>query len=187
MAKNDDTDCMLPMENPQDPSLLPALPMEVSSIRILNSRVSDNGQSLIVIEEIRLNLEAINKLAHLDEYRQQAQNICRLFARYIDRHEIEELCRQLVNMLSAGIIEYQQGCQLVNIPMGKGQAEFVRLILNHMTQQRRKTIGEKQPFNELKHLLLEHMRHQGQRLHINSISVTLRRAINSLNTPTTSR
>jgi dsRNA-specific ribonuclease len=61
--------------------------------------------------------------------------------------------------------------------MNKGQAELVRLIISHMTQQKLAAIQDKTAFNDLKHLLMEHLRKQCQPIPVNSMSKTLLRAV----------
>ena len=87
---------------------------------------------------------------------------------------------QLVRMFIEGTVEIvttpQYGA-FINLPKGKGQAELIRLIISHMTSQKRAAIQDSTVFNALKKLLLSHLRNHSQPIPVNSMSSTLGRIV----------
>ena len=74
------------------------------------------------------------------------------------------------------------GDYTINVLRNKGQASLLRLLVRFMTPQKRNNLTQSQPFNDLKHLLMQRMRHMGIPVPVNSLSVTLSRAIKSVMT-----
>lgn len=148
--------------------------------RTIGYRYSDDKRYLIITKEQVIDLYAVNRLGKRDQYEQQALYIYGIFARYLDVMAKADFCQQLVEMLMAGVIEITTDClgtTFINLPQGKGQAELIRLIVSHMTAQKQQAIHDSNHFNALKYLLIEHLRKQCSPITVNSMSVTLQRAI----------
>jgi hypothetical protein len=153
---------------------------ELTTTRLVGVNMSEDGRFLTLTEERTIDLQAAELLAHEDEHYRQAHFISNIFGNYINYKTRTDLYTELVQLLNRGIIELLRngdGLAIVNILKNTGQARFVRLILSHMTPQKRHALLFSQDFGTLKHLLMERLRHQGNTIHVNSISVTLKRAV----------
>ena len=87
-------------------------------------------------------------------------------------------------MLALRIIELKlddHGDYIINVLRNKGQASLLRLLISFTTPQKRNSLTQSRPFNDLKHLLMQRMRHMGISIPVNSLSVTLSRAVKSVN------
>jgi hypothetical protein len=149
-------------------------------IHIVNRRVSANGRYLIITEERVIDILALDRLTQIDQFKQLSLYVYTIFASYLDHKLRDDFCLQVFKMFMNGIIEIITNPEcggIINFPMNKGQAELVRLIISHMTQQKLAAIQDKTAFNDLKHLLMEHLRKQCQPIPVNSMSKTLLRAV----------
>jgi len=127
-----------------------------------------------------INKETADQLTHMDEYERQAKNIIVLIREYIGYQKRELLCNALKDLLYNHTIEVTtdaQGHLIINILKNNMQASFLRLLIQHMTPQKQEQLQSSQGFNRLKHLLLAHLRHKSSPINVNSMSVTLRRAV----------
>lgn len=155
----------------------------LTSTQLVSINLSEDRKYLLLTEKKIINLKAVDLLAHEDERIRQAYHISCIFDRYIDHSRRMELVEDLKELLTLRMIELKmddQGEYIVNVLRNKGQAGLLRLLLSYTTSRKRQALMQSQPFNELKHLLIQRMRHQGIRIPVNSISVTLSRAINNL-------
>lgn len=152
----------------------------LTSTQLVSINLSEDRKYLLLTEKKIINLKAVDLLAHEDERIRQAYHISCIFDRYIDHSRRMELVEDLKELLTLRMIELKmddQGEYIVNVLRNKGQAGLLRLLLSYTTSRKRQALTQSQPFNELKHLLIQRMRHQGIRIPVNSISVTLSRAI----------
>ena len=152
----------------------------LTSTQLVSINLSEDRKYLLLTEKKIINLKAVDLLAHEDERIRQAYHISCIFDRYIDHSRRLELVEDLKGLLALRMIELKmddQGEYIVNVLRNKGQASLLRLLLSYTTPRKRQILTQSQPFNELKHLLIQRMRHQGIRIPVNSISVTLSRAI----------
>lgn len=180
MAKKDDTINSLVAGGTSFP--LPPLPPEgsVSSEHYVSCTMSEDGRYMTQVIVRITDVQLLNRMAQQSLYRQQAQFIRSLFAQYIDFSQHEAFCDQLVTLLTAGNIEWQtdlQGNCYVNIAKGSGQSEFFRLLLDHMSPRKRKTLHDKEGFKAFKKALRMNVRQHGQVLNNNSLGVMLHRLI----------
>jgi hypothetical protein len=155
---------------------------DLTSTQLVSVNLSDDKQYLMLTEKKIINLKSIDLLTHEDERIRQAYYISTIFDRYIDHNRRLKLVEELKGMLAIHLIELKmddQGEYLVNVLRNKGQACLLRLLVSYMTPRKQQTLQQSSPFNTFKHLLLLRMRHQGLQIPVNSLSVTLRRAINS--------
>jgi len=155
---------------------------DLTSTQLVSINLSDDKQYLMLTEKKIINLKGIDLLTHEDERIRQAYHISCIFDRYIDHTRRLELVEELKDLLAVRLIELKmddQGEYLVNVVRNKGQATLLRLLLKYTTPRKRQTLMQSQAFNTLKHLLLQRLRHQGIRISVNSLSVTLSRAINN--------
>lgn len=153
---------------------------DLTSSQLVSIKLSDDRKYLMLTEKKIINLKAVDLLAHEDERIRQAYHITRIFDRYIDHTRRLELVEELKGLLAQRFIELKmddQGEHIVNVLRNKGQTALLRLLLKYTTSQKRCSLTEKQPFNTLKHLLMQRMRHQGLPISVNSLSVTLTRAV----------
>ena len=152
-------------------------------IRIINQRITDNGRFLVITEEHRIDIFALNRLTKIDQYNQLSLYIYDIFASYLDYRRKEDFCLQLVRMFIEETIEVitsPQYSAFINLPKGTGQAELVRLIISHMTQQKQAAIQDSTVFNDLQKLLLSHLRNHSLPISPNSMSKTLSRAVDQV-------
>lgn len=157
---------------------------DLTSTQLVSINISEDRQYLMLTEKKVINLKGIDLLTHEDERVRQAFHISCIFDRYIDHSRRIELVEELKNLLAMHIIELKMddsGEYIINVLRNKGQAGLIRLIMKYTTIRKRQTLLQSEPFNVLKHLLLRCMRYQGLHIHINSISVTLSREVNSTN------
>ena len=155
---------------------------DLTSSQLVSIKLSDDRKYLMLTEKKIINLKAVDLLAHEDERIRQAYHITRIFDRYIDHTRRLELVEKLKDLLAMRIIELkmdERGEHIVNVLRNKGQAALLRLIVGYTTVQKRQTLTQSRPFNDLEHLLLQRMRRQGGCIPVNSLSVTLTRAINT--------
>ena len=134
----------------------------------------------MLTEKKIISLRAVDLLAHEDERIRHAYFISRIFDRYIDHTCRLQLVEELKELLALRIIELrmdEQGEHVINVLRNKGQTALLRLLLKYTTPQKRNTLTQSQPFNTLKRLLLQRMQHQGIPIPVNSLSVTLARAV----------
>ena len=153
----------------------------LTSTQLVSINLSDDRQYLMLTEKKIINLKSIDLLAHDDERTRQAYQISCIFNRYIDHNQRLKMVEELKELLVLRIIELkmdEQGEYIINVLRNKGQARLLRLLLRYTTSQKRSALTQSRPFNDLKHLLLQRMRHLGTRIPINSLSVTLSRAVN---------
>ena len=160
---------------------------DLTSTQLVSINISDDRQYLMLTEKKLINLKAVDLLAHEDERVRQAYHISRIFDRYIDHTCRLGMVEELKELLALRIIELKmddQGEHVINVLRNKGQTALLRLLLKYTTPQKRHSLTQSQPFNTLKHLLMQRMRHQGMPIPVNSLSVTLTRAvIRSVKTP----
>ena len=149
-------------------------------IRIVSQRITADGRYLVVTEERVIDIYALNRLTKIEQYNHHSQYVYSIFASYLDNSRKEDFCMQLVRMFIEGTVEIvttpQYGA-FINLPKGKGQAELIRLIISHMTSQKRAAIQDSTVFNALKKLLLSHLRNHSQPIPVNSMSSTLGRIV----------
>lgn len=153
---------------------------DLTSTQLVSINISDDRQYLMLTEKKIINLKAVDLLAHEDERIRQAYHITRIFDRYIDHTRRLEMVEELKGLLALRFIELKmddQGEHVINVLRNKGQATLLRLLLKYTTSQKRHTLTQSQSFNTLKHLLMQRMRHQGQPISVNSLSVTLTRTV----------
>lgn len=154
----------------------------LTSTQLVSINLSDDRQYLMLTEKKIINLKVVDLLTHEDERIRQAYYITSIFDRYIDHSRRLQLVEELKEMLALHIIELKmddQGYHIINVLRNKGQASLLRLLIRYTTPQKRKVLTQSGPFNILKHLLMQRMRHMGISIPVNSLSVTLSRAINS--------
>lgn len=157
----------------------------LTSTQLVSINLSDDRQYLMLTEKKVINLKAVDLLTHEDERIRQAYYISCIFDRYIDHARRLQLVVELKEMLALRIIELKMddhGDYTINVLRNKGQASLLRLLVRFMTPQKRNNLTQSQPFNDLKHLLMQRMRHMGIPIPVNSLSVTLSRAIKSVMT-----
>lgn len=155
----------------------------LTSTQLVSINLSDDRQYLMLTEKKVINLKAVDLLTHEDERLRQAYYISSIFDRYIDHSRRLQLVEELKEMLALYIIELKmddRGDHIINVLRNKGQASLLRLLVRYMTPQKRNGLAQSRPFNDLKHLLLQRMRHMGIPIPVNSLSVTLSRAVNSI-------
>lgn len=153
---------------------------DLTSTQLVSINLSDDRQYLMLTEKKLISLRTIDLLAHEDERIRQAYQITRIFDRYIDHSRRLELVERLKDLLTLRIIELKmddRGEHIVNVLRNKGQAAVLQILLSHFTQKKIQSLNEAEVFNTLKHLLMQRMQHQSTPIHVNSISVTLRRAV----------
>ena len=153
---------------------------DLTTTQLVSIIISDDRQYLMLTEKKIINLKAVDLLAHEDERIRQAYHITRIFDRYIDHTRRLEMVEELKGLLALRFIELKmddQGEHVINVLRNKGQATLLRLLLKYTTSQKRHTLTQSQSFNTLKHLLMQRMRHQGQPISVNSLSVTLTRTV----------
>lgn len=153
---------------------------DLTSTQLVSINLSEDRRYLMLIEKKLINLKAIDLLAHEDERVRQAYHISRMFDRYIDHNQRNRMVEELNELLVLRVIELktnEQGEPIVNVLRNKGQTALLRLLLKYTTPQKRHSLKQSQPFNALKRLLMERMRHQGLPISVNSLSVTLSRAV----------
>lgn len=153
---------------------------DFTSTQLVSINLSEDSQYLMLTEKKLINLKAIDLLAHEDERVRQAYNISRIFDRYIDHTQRIRLVEELKELLFLRIIELRmddQGEHIINVLRNRGQTTLLRLLLKYTTPQKRHSLTQSQAFNTLKRLLMQRMRHQGLPISINSLSVTLSRAV----------
>lgn len=153
----------------------------LTTVHVVNVRLSDDNRYLTLTEERTIDLLEIDLLTRDEQWERQACLIGNLFREYVDYHQRDNLQRQLRELLRRRIIEYDvngEGEAFINVLRNTGQANLIRLLLSHATSQKRHALqGDRQVFTRLKRLLLQRLRHQGQPLSVNSLSVTLQRAV----------
>lgn len=157
----------------------------LTSTQLVSINLSDDRQFLMLMEKKVINLKVVDLLTHEDERIRQAYHISSIFDRYIDHSRRMQLVEELKEMLTRHLIELKmddQGDYIINVLRNKGQASLLRLLVRFMTPQKRNNLTQSQPFNDLKHLLMQRMRHMGIPVPVNSLSVTLSRAIKSVMT-----
>ena len=157
----------------------------LTSTQLVSVNLSDDRQYLMLTEKKVINLKAVDLLTHEDERIRQAYYMSCIFDRYIDHTRRLLLVMELKEMLALRIIELKMddhGDYTINVLRNKGQASLLRLLVRFMTPQKRNNLTQSQPFNDLKHLLMQRMRHMGIPVPVNSLSVTLSRAIKSVMT-----
>lgn len=157
----------------------------LTSTQLVSINLSDDRQFLMLMEKKVINLKVVDLLTHEDERIRQAYHISSIFDRYIDHSRRMQLVEELKEMLTRHLIELKmddQGDYIINVLRNKGQASLLRLLVRFMTPQKRNNLTQSQPFNDLKHLLMQRMRHMGTPVAVNSLSVTLSRAIKSVMT-----
>ena len=155
----------------------------LTSTQLVSVNLSDDRQYLMLTEKKVINLKAVDLLTHEDERIRQAYYISCIVDRYIDHARRLQLVVELKEMLALRIIELKMddhGDYMINVLRNKGQASLLRLLIRFMTPQKRNNLTQSQPFNDLKHLLIRRMRHLGIPIHVNSLSVTLSRAVSSI-------
>lgn len=155
---------------------------DLTSTQLVSINLSDDRQYLMLTEKKIINLKAVDLLAHDDERIRQAYHISCIFDKYIDHRRRLELIEELKDLLTTRIIELKmddEGEFIINVLRNKGQAGLLRTVLKYFTPQRHTALAQSTQFNTLKHLLMARMRHQGAAIPVNSISVTLSRAISS--------
>lgn len=153
---------------------------DLTSTQLLGYELSADKRFLMLTEKKFINLKTIDLLTREDERFRQAYCISCIFDRYIDNRQRPELMEELKELLSLSIIELkldEQGNYIINVLRSKGQASLVNILISHFTAQQQQSLIRSKPFNRLKHLLMQCMRHQSQCIHVNSISVTLKRAV----------
>ena len=153
----------------------------LTSTQLVSINLSDDRQFLMLMEKKVINLKIVDLLTHEDERIRQAYHISCIFDRYIDHSRRLQLVEELKGMLTLRIIELKmddQGDHIINVLRNKGQASLLRLLIRYVTPQKRLILKQSRPFNDLKHLLIQRMRHMGMPIHVNSLSVTLSRAVN---------
>jgi hypothetical protein len=153
---------------------------DLTSTQLVSINLSEDRQYLMLTEKKLINLKAIDLLAHEDERVRQAYHISRIFDRYIDHTLRIHLVEELKELLTLRVIELnmdEQGEHVINVLRNKGQTALLRLLLKYTTPQKRHSLTQSLPFNTLKHLLMQRMRHQGLPISVNSLSVTLSRAV----------
>ena len=136
----------------------------------------------MLMEKKVINLKVVDLLTHEDECIRQAYHISCIFDRYIDHSRRLQLVEELKEMLVLRFIELKmddQGDHIINVLRNKGQATLLRLLIRYATPQKRHVLRQSRPFNDFKHLLMQRLRHMGMPIPINSLSVTLSRAINN--------
>lgn len=156
----------------------------LTSTQLVSINLSDDRQYLLLMEKKVINLKVVDLLTHEDERIRQAYHISSIFDRYIDHSRRMQLVEELKEMLTRHLIELKiddQGDYIINVLRNKGQASLLRLLISHVTPQKRLILKQSRPFNDLKHLLMVRMRHMGMPISVNSLSVTLSRAITSSN------
>lgn len=161
---------------------------DLTSTQLVSINLSDDRQYLMLTEKKIISLRAVDLLAHEDERIRHAYFISRIFDRYIDHTSRLQLVEELKELLALRIIELrmdEQGEHVINVLRNKGQTALLRLLLKYTTPQKRNSLTQSQPFNTLKHLLLQRMQHQGLPIPINSLSVTLARAVSVICTTST--
>lgn len=161
---------------------------DLTSTQLVSINLSDDRQYLMLTEKKIISLKVVDLLAHEDERIRQAYYISRIFDRYIDHTCRLQLVEELKDLLALHIIELRmddKGEHIINVLRNKGQAALLRLLLKYTTPQKRNSLTQSQPFNTLKHLLLQRMQHQGIPIPVNSLSVTLARAISGVSTTLT--
>lgn len=161
---------------------------DLTSTQLVSINLSDDRQYLMLTEKKIISLRAVDLLAHEDERIRHAYFISRIFDRYIDHTCRLQLVEELKELLALRIIELrmdEQGEHVINVLRNKGQTALLRLLLKYTTPQKRNTLTQSQPFNTLKHFLLQRMQHQGLPIPINSLSVTLARAVSVICTTST--
>lgn len=152
----------------------------LTSTQLVSINLSDDRKYLLLTEKKVINLKVVDLLAHEDERIRQAFFISKIFDRYIDHSRRLQLVEELKGMLTLRFIELKmddQGEHIINVLRNKGQASLLRLLIRYATPQKRMNLKQSQPFNDLKHLLMQRMRHMGTPISVNSLSVTLNRAI----------
>ena len=157
---------------------------DLTSTQLVSIDLSEDQQFLMLTEKKIINLKGIDLLAHEDERTRQAFYITSIFDRYIDHTRRIELVEELKHLLVLRIIELkidEKGDHIINVLRNKGQAGLLRLLVSYMTQPKLRGLNDSKSFNELKHLLLLRMIHQGMLIPVNSMSVTLSRAIHDHN------
>lgn len=155
----------------------------LSSTQLVSINLSDDRQYLMLMEKKVINLKAVDLLSHEDERIRQAYCISSIFDRYIDHSRRLQLVDELKEMLTLRIIELNMddhGDYIINVLRNKGQASLLRLLIRYTTPQKRHGLTQSQPFNDLKHLLMQRLRHMGIPIPVNSLSVTLSRAVNAI-------
>lgn len=153
---------------------------DLTSTQLVSINISDDRQYLMLTEKKIINLKVIDQLAHEDERIRQAYHISCIFDRYIDHSRRLELVEKLKNLLALRIIEVKMddnGDYIINVLRNRGQASLLNILISHFTPMKHQSLARPQPFNDLKHLLMQRVRHQSAPIHVNSISVTLRRAV----------
>ena len=154
----------------------------LTSTQLVSINLSDDRQFLMLTEKKVINLKAVDLLTHEDERIRQAYHISCIFDRYIDHSRRLQLVEELKEMLALHFIELKmddQGDHIINVLRNKGQATLLRLLIRYATPQKRHVLRQSRPFNDLKHLLMQRLRHMGTPISVNSLSVTLSRAITS--------
>jgi hypothetical protein len=155
----------------------------LTSTQLVSINLSDDRQYLLLTEKKVINLKAVDLLTHEDERIRQAYYISSIFDRYIDHSRRLQLVEELKKMLALCIIELKMddhGDYIINVIRNKGQAALLRLLIRYTTPQKRHSLTQSRPFNDLKHLLMLRMRHMGTPIPVNSLSVTLSRAVNAI-------
>lgn len=154
----------------------------LTSTQLVSINLSDDRQFLMLMEKKVINLKVVDLLTHEDERIRQAYHISCIFDRYIDHSRRLQLVEELKEMLALRFIELKmddQGDHIIKVLRNKGQASLLRLLIRYVTPQKRMILKQSRPFNDLKYLLMVRMRHMGMPIPINSLSVTLSRAINN--------
>ena len=181
MAKTIDTDRLLSDWGQEVPQSANDGVDGCIEVRTIGVRVSDDNKYLIITEERIIDLQMVSRLSRLEQFKRQALYVYSVFAQYLDHSIKANFCQHLLQMLIAGTIEVTTdsiGTTFINLPKGKGQAELIRLLISHMTAQKLAAIRDSAGFNTLKYLLIEHLRKQSLPITVNSMSSTLRRAVN---------
>lgn len=155
---------------------------DLTSTQLVSINISEDKQYLMLTEKKIISLKGLDLLAHEDERIHQAYQISRIFDKYIDHTRRIELVEELKNLLALRVIELKmddQGEYIINVLRNRGQAGLIRLIIRFTTTRKRQTLMKREAFNTLKHLLLKYMRHRSLKIHVNSLSVTLSRAVSN--------
>lgn len=153
---------------------------DLTSTQLVSIDLSDDRQFLMLTEKKIINLKSVDLLAHEDERTRQAFYITSIFDRYIDHTRRLELVEELKHLLILRVIEVkmdEKGDYIINVLRNKGQAGLLRLLVKYMTQHKLRCLNDSKPFNDFKHLLLQRMIHKGMLIPVNSMSVTLSRAL----------
>ena len=153
---------------------------DLTSTELVGVNLSDDMRFLTLMERKIIDLQGVDLLVHEDERIRQAFHISSIFDKYIDHKRRLGLMGELKTLLTNRFIELKVddcGEFYINVLRNRGQAKLLRVIIRYFTPQRIAQLEQSSHFNALKHLLMIRIRHQGVNISINSMSVTLNRAI----------